>query len=166
MLEDETDVALLGVELEHLADTTYELHHISALTMQMHLLLVNLTNVQDLVHQRQNSLGITFYRIDGSALFQLLQCRKDNGQRRADVVGSIDEELHLFLVQLLVGMTTIAPCQEAYQTYQSQKINDVSQRGAIPRRGYLDGDGLRLRIDACQQGPYLYDISAWLQMAQ
>ena len=54
----EINVALLSCVVIRLQDITYILYHIRLLTLQLHLLLINLTDVQNLIHQVLNALGI------------------------------------------------------------------------------------------------------------
>ena len=59
--ENEVDMSLLGTELKHLTDAAHKGYQFCTLTVEMHLLLVNLTHVKDLVHQVEDTLGIAFY---------------------------------------------------------------------------------------------------------
>ena len=60
MLVVESDASVLGVELEHLKDSTDETDHFCRLTVQMHLLFVYLAHIENLVHQAQDALGVVF----------------------------------------------------------------------------------------------------------
>ena len=120
VIEAEVEVTVLGAELVHLTDAADKGYQLRLLTMQMHLLLVNLTDIQNLVHKVEDTLRVTLDGVKrclqllaiGRCLFctqglQLLQRTHDECQRRTDVVGGIDEELHLLLVKTLIGATTI-----------------------------------------------------------
>ena len=84
----EVNIPLLGRIVIRLQDITHILHHIRLLTLQLHLLLVNLTDVQDLIHQVLDALGIM---LDGLQLIlcllvkvaaqQLVQWTHDQGKR-------------------------------------------------------------------------------------
>ena len=96
------DAALLGVVVVEFEDAAHERHDVGLAAVQFHLVLVNLALVENLVHQQHQSLGITVDGLDVfqalfvvDALLQFLQRPHDERQRRADVVGGVDEELHL-----------------------------------------------------------------------
>ena len=103
-----------------LQDITHILHHIRLLTLQFHLLLVDLPDVKDLVHQVLHPLGIV---LDGFqlrlhvtveiTLQQLIERTHDERQRRADIMGGVDKELHLLLVELLLTLMKIEPNQKS-----------------------------------------------------
>ena len=87
--------------------------------MYLHLLLVDLADVENLVHEILDTTGIV---LNGLQFFlhvfaqvlpqQLVQRTHDERQRRADVVGSVDEEFHLVLVQLLTALAEVEPHNE------------------------------------------------------
>ena len=65
MLKDKLYLALLRVVLEHLANALGEVNQVGLLTMQVHLLLVNLSHVKNLVHQVEYSLGVVVNGVQG-----------------------------------------------------------------------------------------------------
>ena len=72
MLKGERDVVLASIILEHLIDTLGIGHKVGLLTMQLHLLLINLTHIQNLVNQVQDSLGVAVNGIDVSQRVRIL----------------------------------------------------------------------------------------------
>ena len=116
----EVDMTLVGSIFVRLEQVAHILYHIGFLALQLHLLAVHLTDIKYLVHQILHALGVM---LDGLqlvgylwvevALQQFVQRTHDERQRRADIVGGVDEELHLILVQLLATTTNIAPNQGA-----------------------------------------------------
>ena len=76
--------------------------------------------------------------IDGGILLQLLQGSEDERQRRADVVGSVDEEHHLLLVELLVGAATIGTQRVEDQGTEQGEVNKIGRKRTVPRS--TDGD--------------------------
>ena len=117
----ELHTPLTGHILIRLQDIADILHHIRLLTLQFHLLLVNLTDVEDLVHQILYPLGVV---PDGLQFcfhirIQLLPAQKfierthDERQWRADVVSGIDEELHLLFIELLGGIPAPHPSNQS-----------------------------------------------------
>ena len=102
-----------------LQDITHILHHISLLTLKLHLLFVYLTDIQNLIYQVLNALGIMFdglqlclYLTSKIMAQQLMQWPHDQRQWRTDIVGGIDQELHLVFIELLTPSTDIKPHKE------------------------------------------------------
>ena len=54
--------------------------------------------------------------------FYLLQGRQDDGQWRTDIMGGIDEELHLLLIHLSIGSATITVDHQTDETGKNQGI--------------------------------------------
>ena len=117
MYEAEVDVALLGVVLEHLAQAGHEGDEVGLLAVEVHLLLVNLAHVKNLVDEVEYALGVmldgvnvapSFFLVVVQTAAQVGKGRHDERQRRAYVVRSVDEELHLLLVELFVGTATVS----------------------------------------------------------
>ena len=107
VFEVEVDAALLCVIFKHLADTLGETDDVGQLAVQLHLLLVDLADVKNLVHEVQNALGIVVDGLGGRSSVQFLQCGEDERQRRAYIVGGVDEELHFLLVHFLVSVSAV-----------------------------------------------------------
>ena len=176
MIETEGDIALAGIILVHLTDAIDEFHHIRLLTMQLQLLLVNLTYIQDLIHQIQDTFRIMLDGIDiaqgirlisaGKTTFQVGQRTHNQCQRRTDIVRGINQEFHLFFVHLLGSTTTIGHKDIDTYGHQDGEIDEIGQLGAIPRSTYLQYDLFLWRIFPTLLGTHMNMIGAWLQVAQ
>ena len=59
----EIHISLPGAIFIRFQDITHILHHICRLTLQLHLLLIDLPNVKYLVHEVLYTLGVVFYRL-------------------------------------------------------------------------------------------------------
>ena len=124
--EREVDAALAGVVLIDFVDGGDEVVHVGLAAVQVHLLLVNLAHVENLVHQREDALGVA---VDDAQVLlrlvveapaaQLLKRSQNQRQRRAYVVSGIDEELHLVLVQALAHAAAVGPAQQSGNTQQA-----------------------------------------------
>ena len=64
MVECETYVTLPSREIKHSTDTFSKSHNVCLLAMQLHLLLVNLTYIENLIDEIQDSLCIMLDSID------------------------------------------------------------------------------------------------------
>ena len=136
-------MTLTGIILVHLADAIDKLHHIRLLAMQLQLLLIYLTNIENLVHQIQDTLGIMLYGINIAqsiclistckATLQISQRTHDKGQRRADIMGGIDEELHFLFIHLLGSTTAIGHKYKDSQRHQNDEIDEICQLRSVPR---------------------------------
>ena len=177
VVEREVDVSLLGVIVEHLAHPLRECHEVGGLTVQVHLLLVNLTNVENLVHEVQDAVGVVLNGVDvahrlllsttaAEVLLQLGQRTHDERQRRPDVVRGVDEELHLLLVHQAARATTVGDGGASQYQQEQQGIEQASQRGAIPRSQYRHLNQFRGRVGTVGQCSHLYIVGAGLQLAQ
>ena len=141
--------------------------------MEVHLLLVNLPYIKNLVDEIQNALGIA---VDDTQVFdrllvkiattQLFQGTHDESQWRADVVSSIDEELHLVLIHALTDTTAIHPTKQADKPDEADEIDRVGQRRAVPRCTDHDGIFARCRRHAIVQGSHFEMVGATRQMVQ
>ena len=166
--ECEADIALLGIVLIERADARDEGHQVGLGTVQVHLLLVYLALVEYLVHQEQQPLRIAVDGLNvGQALFvcyacsQLVQGSHDEGQRRADVVGGIDQEAHLLLVEVGAPLALQVVDDEGDGCQYQQRVGEVGQGGGIPGSLHHHGDGAGVcRVDAVAHGPHLDDILA------
>ena len=98
--------------------------------------------------------------------FYLLQGRQDDGQRRTDIMGGIDEELHLLLIHLSIGSATITIDHQTDEAGKNQGIQAVSPCGTIPGWRDFDGNGLRGRAEIPCTCPNLNRIGTRLQMTQ
>ena len=119
MLELVSNMALVGIVFIHIKHALGKSHHIGMLALQLHLLLVDLTHIQNLVHQVQNTLGVAFYQSQlfgilssRMALFQFLEWCHDKCEWRTDVVSGINQEFHLLIVHLPALFTDIDIYQE------------------------------------------------------
>ena len=169
MYEVELNATFLGIILEHLADTLYEIDEVGLLAVQLHLLLVNLTNVKNLTDKVEdagsvmlNGLNVTLsvFLVIGQPAAQVAKRCHDERQRRTDIMGGIDKELHLLLVQLLVSTTAPQHGQQSQQGNSRQQIEDISQRRAVPGSTDSDGDFLDRRIDVTSHGSHLDAVIA------
>ena len=105
MFEVEYDVVLVGIISEPCANIIYICCHFRLFAVQVHLFLVNLSDVKNLVDKQQKPLCVA---VDGlyvvlafgicQSRLQLVERAEDKCQRRPDVVGRIDEEPHLGLL--------------------------------------------------------------------
>ena len=151
VLKGERDVPLTGVILVEFTDTTDKVHHVRLPAVQLQLVLVDAALVEYLVDQQHQALGIT---VDGLYIdltltladkcLQLGKRSHDQSQRRADIMGGIDEELHLLLVHVLTGTTLQQQTYGSDDTERHQEIQAVGPTRAIPGRRHLQCDGLRL----------------------
>ena len=64
MIESKMDITLLSREIKHSADALCKSHQIRLLTMQLHLLLVDFTHIENLIHQVQNALRIVLNSVN------------------------------------------------------------------------------------------------------
>ena len=100
-------VSLTGSVLIEFAEVTDKSYHVSLLTVEAHLVLVNLPFVEDLVDEEQQPLRISVDRLHICLtvlivyhVFQLRQRTKDEGQWGTDVMRRVHQELHLLITQL------------------------------------------------------------------
>ena len=176
MEEAEVDVAFLGVVFKHLADTSHEGHEVGLFTVEVHLLLVNLSDVENLVDKVEDALCVMLNRVNiaaglllvvRQAAAQVGQRRHDERQRRTDVMRGIDEELHLLLIELLIGMAAIGNDDKGNQACEDGEVDEVGRQGTIPRRTDGDDDDLLGGVVALSHsGTHGNAVGAWLQMAQ
>ena len=174
--EGEADVALLGVVLEHLVDALYEADEVGLFAMQLHLLLVYLADVENLVHQVEDAGGVVLYGghvalgvglLLADAALQVGQRRHDERQRRPDVVCGVDKELHLLLVQLLIGTAAVGHEDIGGEAGQQQEVNEVGRQAAVPRCTDGNDNHLLGRVVALScRGTHGYAIGAGQQMAE
>ena len=112
----ESNTTLFSGIFVRLQQVAHILHHIRLLTVQVHLLLVDLADIQNLVHQilhalciMLDSLQIGFHVRIQITLHQFMQRTHNQRQRRADVVGGINQEFHLLLLKFLTATTRVRP---------------------------------------------------------
>ena len=102
------DIALLDDGAEEIADISHEGHHLSILTLEAHLVLVDFPFVENLVDKDEQPVGVV---VDGADVFlallvagktglEAVEGSDDERQRRFDVVGGINEEPHFRLLEL------------------------------------------------------------------
>ena len=116
----EIDVPFPGCVLIGFQDIAQILYDVSLLALESHLLFVDLPDIQDLIDEVLHAPGVM---LDGLQFIpglrilllfqQLMQRTHDKCQRRADIVGGIDQELHLFLVKLLLAASDIEPHEDS-----------------------------------------------------
>ena len=174
-MEFERDTTFFGAILKHLAYTLSEINKVGLLTVQLHLLLVNLTNIEDLVHQIQDTLGIVVNSINVTLCLRMVstymtlqvgQRTHDERQRRANIVSGVNQEFHLFLIQVLIGSASVVQQHKNHYSNNYCQINAVSQCGAIPRCLHSDSHRLHRRIIVTLLCPHLNAIGTWLKMTQ
>ena len=143
-LERERDVALFCIETVERYDAVQEFLELGFLAVQMHLVLVYLSLVEYLVHQKQQALGVAVDGVDFLFAFgirdsclQLVERSHNQCQRRTDIVGGIDEELHLGFFQVFLAMALIS-----VDDIQDDAccIEEECPGGSIPRVAHLDVD--------------------------
>ena len=171
--EAEREAVLLCREVVHVADGLDEGREVDVEGVELHLLPVDLAHVQYLVDQAQDALRVVVYDVEfglvvlvGRARTQLLERRQDEGQRRADVVGGVDEELHLVLVELPAYILPIGIGGVGQQGQQQQGIHPVGPRRPPPGRKNLDGVGRGVGVRTGQQGPHAEPVFARCQMVE
>lgn len=102
------DIALLDDGAEEIADISHESHHLSVLTLEAHLVLVDLPFVENLVDKDEQPVGVMVDSADvfltllvvGKTGLETVEGSDDERQRRFDVVGGINEEPHFRLLEL------------------------------------------------------------------
>ena len=134
--EAEVDIALPGVVLEHLADACHKGDKVGLFTVEVHLLLVNLTDVENLVDKVKDALCVTLDGVKVAACLLLIvskaateigQRRHNQCQRRADVLRGVDEEFHLLLVEPFGGTAPIGQEDIGGQRHKDGKIDEVGK---------------------------------------
>ena len=132
-----TQVSIIGIECYKPLGV---IHEIGFSALQVHLVLVYAALVQYLVHQGEQSLCITVdginivlaFHIPLQTLLQFLQRFHNQSKRRTDIVGGIDEELHLCLLQVAPFLAYIYIDGTTQHHCHDEQINQESPDGTIP----------------------------------
>ena len=99
MIESKVNVALLGRLGVEFKRSHQEVDKVSLGIMQLHLTLIELTHIQQLVYQRQDSGGTLVHLTqvglhigrDGAVLHHILKRRNHHRHRSANLMRHIDE---------------------------------------------------------------------------
>ena len=97
---------------------------------------------------------------------QVGQRTHDERQRRANIVSGVNQEFHLFLIQVLIGSASVVQQHKNHYSNNYCQINAVSQCGAIPRCLYSNSHCLHRCIIVTLLCPHLNAIGTWLEMTQ
>ena len=181
MVEHEADAALMGVVAVGGPCALNELHHVGLLAMELHLALVNLALVEYLAEQQQQALCVSVddvpIALDLGAVvvgaqavgyfLHLLQRVDNQGERRANVVGGVDEELHLGLLELALLAAIVVEQQLRNEQEGDERIAETGPPRLVPGRAHDDGQlaGL-LREAAVEQRLHLKVIGSGLQLVE
>ncbi|CDD84535.1 unknown [Bacteroides sp. CAG:462] len=156
--EGEVDAARGCLVLEGVVEVGDEADDVHAAEVQVHLPLVNLADVHELVDEAEDALGIAvdgvvalLARGIGIARHELLQRTDDERHGCAYLVGYVDEEAHLRLVELfgvdvlhhlLAGTVTLAHVEHACggKGGGEQDVGGLCPPGGVPCRGHDDGE--------------------------
>ena len=149
--QGDADISLLGIEVEERTDAFSEAHQVGLLTVQVHLVLIYLSFIENLVDEQEQALCIAIDSLQvlpalavGDFLFQFVERSHDEGEWRADVVCGVDEELHLRFIEVGLTASLVGEEDVGYQCNDSQKVDDIGPCRSIPGIFHHNGDGGRL----------------------
>jgi len=142
MLVGKLHVALESRELKQFGHTTDKFHEVGLLTVQVHLLLVHLTEVENLVDQGEYAIGIALddvqfflgILVHNLTFHQRMERTHDQCEGRTNVVGGIDQRFHLVFLELMGLATVVIGHAQVHKETKKQQINQPSQGGTVPRR--------------------------------
>ena len=105
---------VVGKDTEGSTDIIHETHYLRLRKIQLLLVLVELAEVENLVHQIEQTGGVAMNQLQLSALgrvgffsYHRHQRRDDEGERSAELMAHVGEEVQLQLVQFLGLLHTV-----------------------------------------------------------
>ena len=154
---------LLCIELEEGLYSGDESHQVGLPAVQVHLVLVDFPFVEDLVDKEQQPLGVAVHGVDvlyalgvSDFLPQFFQRPEDEGERRAYVVGGVDEEAHLLLLCLLLAFALHLPVDEEHDGRCDEEVCEVCPPCGVP--GVLHDDGVFHGFLRCHPVVFRHDF--------
>ena len=169
-VEIQADVFLPGRLVEEAGRVFHKLADVGLGKAEAHLPLVDLPDVEQLVEEAQDAVGVPLHVRQHAAglrvigLFQhLVQGVDDERQGRADLVGDVDEELQLHLAVLLHPLPLQSCEHEVAHADGQQQVSQSGQRALVPGRRDLDPHRPHRRVHAVLAGTYLQGVVAGRQ---
>ena len=152
-----------------------KLHQVGFPAREVHLMLIQTSLVENLVHQGEQALGVSIYSINicliflsiSQSLLQFLQRLHNQRKRRTDIMGGIDEELHFSLFQVSLLLAKINIDNGSRETKNQKQIDELSPNGKIPRCQHIQVYHLIIyRVLTVAIGTHLYTIMSIRQTCE
>ena len=138
-------------------------------------MLVQTSLVENLIHQGEQTLCVSVDGINilmillsiSQSLLQFLQRLHNQRKRRTDIVGGIDEELHLSLFQISLLLAQKNNDNGSREAENHEEKDEFRPNGKIPRRQHIQVDHLIMhRVLAVAIGTHFYTIMSIRQTCE
>ena len=174
-LQPDMNTTQVGIIGEERNQTLRKLHQVGFPAREVHLMLVQASLVENLIHQGEQSLCVSVDGINirliflsiSQSLLQFLQRLHNQRQRRTDIVGGIDEELHLCLFQISLLLAQKNNDNGSREAENQEEIDELRPNGKKPRCQHIQIDHLIIhRILAVAIGTHFYTIMSIRQTCE
>ena len=138
-------------------------------------MLVQASLVENLIHQGEQTLCVSVHGINifmillsiSQSLLQFLQRLHNQSKRRTDIVGGIDEELHLSLFKISFFLVQIDKDDSSHKAENQDQIDKLSPNCEIPRCQHVQFYHLIVyRVLAVAIGTHFYTIMSMRQTCE